>query len=61
VANQRANTLPRCTSRLASTQSVVVIEDLNVAGLLKHHRLAQAIGDVGWGEFRRQLAYQAPW
>src|SRR5260221_58383 len=61
VANQRANTLHQFTSRLAKTKSVVVIEDLNVAGLLKNHSLALAIGDVGWGAFRRQLTYKAAW
>jgi len=61
VANQRANTLHQFTSRLAKTKSVVVIEDLSVAGMLKNHHLAQAIGDVGFGEFRRQLAYKAEW
>jgi IS605 OrfB family transposase len=59
VANQRANTLHQFTSRLAKTKSVVVIEDLNVSGMLKNHHLAQAIGDVGFGEFRRQLIYKA--
>ncbi len=61
VANQRADTLHQLTSRLAKTKSVVVIEDLNVAGMLKNHHLSQAIGDVGLGEFRRQLAYKAAW
>jgi IS605 OrfB family transposase len=61
VANQRANTLHQFTSRLAKTKAVVVIEDLNVSGLLKNHHLAQAIGDVGFGEFRQQLAYKAEW
>jgi IS605 OrfB family transposase len=61
VANQRASTLHQFTSRLAKTKSVVVIEDLNVAGMLKNPHLAQAIGDVGWGEFRRQLTYKADW
>jgi putative transposase len=61
IANQRANTLHHLTSRLAKTKSVVVIEDLNVAGMLKNHHLAQAIGDVGFYEFRRQLAYKAAW
>ena len=61
VANQRTNTLHQLTTRLAKTKSVVVIEDLNVPGMLKNHHLAQAIGDVGFGEFRRQLAYKAEW
>lgn len=61
VAHQRANTLHHLTSRLAKTKSVVVIEDLNVAGMLKNHHLAQAIGDVGFGEFRRQVIYKAAW
>jgi putative transposase len=61
VANQRANTLHQLTCRLAKTKSTVVIEDLNVAGMLKNHHLAQAIGDVGFYEFRRQLTYKAAW
>jgi putative transposase len=61
VANQRTNTLHQFTSRLAKTKSIVVIEELNVAGMLKNHHLAQAIGDVGFYEFRRQLSYKAAW
>ena len=61
VANLRAGTLHQLTSRLAKTKSVVVIEDLNVAGMLKNHSLALAISDVGWGAFRRQLTYKAAW
>jgi putative transposase len=51
----QANTL------LAKTKSVIVLEDLNVSGMLKNHRLARAISDVGMGEFRRQLEYKTPW
>jgi putative transposase len=61
VRNQRADTLHQVTTRLAKTRSVIVIEDLYVAGMLKNHHLAQAIGDVGFGEFRRILTYKAAW
>jgi putative transposase len=61
VANLRANTWHQLTSRLAKTKSTVVIDDLNVAGMLKNHRRAQASADVGCAEFRRQMGYQARW
>jgi len=61
VANIRRNTLHQATTTLAKTKSVIVLEDLNVSGLLKNHKLARAISDVGFGEFRRQLAYKAAW
>ncbi|MGO8947763.1 MAG: RNA-guided endonuclease InsQ/TnpB family protein [Ktedonobacterales bacterium] len=61
IKNQRHNTLHQVTTRLARTKSVLVIEDLNVDGMLKNHHLAQAIGDVGFYEFKRQLLYKASW
>ena len=61
VANIRQNALHQVTSALAKTKSVVVLEDLNVGGMLRNHRLAQAIADVGFAEFRRQLTYKGQW
>jgi putative transposase len=37
---------------------VIVIEDLNVCGMVRNRHLARAISDCGWGEFRRQLGYK---
>ncbi|HUY75754.1 MAG TPA: transposase [Ktedonobacterales bacterium] len=61
IANQRANTLHQITTRLAKTKAVIVVEDLHVAGMLRNHHLAQAIADVGFAEFRRQVTYKAAW
>ena len=43
---------------LADRFAVVVVEDLNVAGMLANHRLARRISAAGWGELRRQLDYK---
>jgi putative transposase len=61
VANLRKDTLHQATSRLAKTKSVVVLEDLNVSGMLHNHPLAQAIADAGLYEFRRQMTYKGAW
>ena len=61
VANVRKNALHQVTSQLARTKSAVVLEDLNVSGMVKNHHLAQAIMDVGFYEFRRQMIYKGQW
>ena len=61
VANVRKNALHQTTSLLARTKSAVVLEDLNVSGMVKNHHLAQAIVDVGFHEFRRQMLYKGQW
>lgn len=62
ITNQRTDYIHKVTTSLIkSDNQTFVIEDLNVAGMLKNRKLSQAISDVGWGEFRRQLDYKSRW
>ena len=58
VADVRADAINKATTMIARTYSVVCIEDLNVAGMVRNHRLAKAVSDAAFGEFRRQLEYK---
>jgi putative transposase len=59
VAWQRNDFLHKLSDRLCRENQTVVIEDLNVKGMVKNRKLAKAISDEGWGELRRQLAYKS--
>jgi putative transposase len=61
VANVRRDFLHQLTTRLAKTKSIIVIEDLNVKGMVRNRCLSFRIMDAGWGEFRRQLGYKTTW
>jgi putative transposase len=60
IANIRMDFMHKVTTRLCRENQAVVIEDLNVSGMLRNHRLARAIADVGFGMFRRFMTYKAP-
>jgi putative transposase len=61
VANVRHNSLHQLTSELVETYGTIVIERLNVAGLMKNRRLAGRLADASLGRLRRQLAYKTVW
>jgi putative transposase len=58
VRDARRDFLHRVSTRLIRSADTIVIEDLNVSGLVRNRRLARAISDCGWAEFRRQLEYK---
>jgi IS605 OrfB family transposase len=61
VANLRKDAIHKLTTELAATYGTVVVEDLNVAGMLKNRKLARHIADASFGEIRRQLDYKTRW
>jgi IS605 OrfB family transposase len=61
VANVRRDGLHKLTSTLAGEYGTIVVEDLNVAGMLGNRRLARRISDAGWGLLRHQLGYKTMW
>ena len=61
VANLRADALHKLTTAITAEYGTVVVEDLNVAGMLKNRRLARKIADAGFGEIRCQLTYKTGW
>jgi putative transposase len=66
IANVRRDALHKATSQIVARTKppderprVIVLEDLNVAGMLKNRKLSRAIADVGMYEFKRQILYKA--
>ena len=61
ISNSRADYLHKCSISLVRRYDIICIEDLNVKGIVKNHRLAKSVSDASWGTFVNMLTYKAEW
>ena len=61
ITNQRKDYLHKLTTALVKRYDVIVIEDLKAKNLQKNHRLAKAVVNASWRQFRTMLEYKCQW
>jgi putative transposase len=61
VANTRRHLVHQVSKTLVDSCQVLVIEDLNVAGMVRNRHMAKSISDAAMGELSRQINYKARW
>ena len=61
IKNQKQDFIHNITTKIVNENQVIILEDLNVSGMMKNHKLAKAIQELGLYEMRRQFEYKSKW
>ena len=61
IFNQRKDFLHKLSLRTVSDSQVIVLEDLNIKGMVKNGNLSKSISDVSWSKFNDMLKYKSEW
>lgn len=61
IENIKKNYLHYVSNSLLNENQVIVMEDLNVKGMVKNHKLAESIQEMNFGEFRQIMSYKSAW
>jgi len=61
ITNSRLDNLHKVSTELIKKYDVIILEDLNIKGMIKNHKLSKQITDVSWSKFIELLTYKAEW